>query len=84
MAYIVDLTLVLHRLFVSTRRVSETKVQSAVKDYAKANDRSRIHNEIRKFVTETPFTYREKDTIMEMIIDLIRQNCIPTSGQGSS
>jgi hypothetical protein len=84
MAYIVDLTLVLHRVFMSARLVSATKVQSAVKDYAETSDRSRIHNEIRSFVTETPFTYYEKDTIMEKIIDLIRQNCIPTSGQGSS
>ncbi|KAI9456389.1 hypothetical protein BJY52DRAFT_1276672 [Lactarius psammicola] len=77
MAYIVDLTVILHGLFVSARSVSATKVQSAVKDYAKSGSRSQIHDEIRSFVTEIPLTYHERDTIMEKIVDLIKQNCVP-------
>ncbi|KAH9172756.1 hypothetical protein EDB89DRAFT_859458 [Lactarius sanguifluus] len=81
MAYIVDLTVILHGLFVPTRSVSAKKVQSAVKNYAESSSRSLIHDDIRNFVTEIPSayqTYQKKDTIMEKIIDLIKQNCVPT------
>ncbi|KAH9057192.1 hypothetical protein EDB87DRAFT_1632991 [Lactarius vividus] len=80
MAYIVDLTVILHGLFVSTRSVSATDVQSAVRNYAESSPRNRIHDDIRNFVTEIPAvyqTYLKKDTIMEKIIDLIKQNCVP-------
>lgn len=80
MAYIVDLTVILHGLFRSSHSVSATDVQSATRDYAKTGARRQIHTEIRSFVTEIPFTYHEKDTIMEKIIDLINQNCVPTGG----
>jgi hypothetical protein len=80
MAYVVDLTVILHELFRSSHSVSATGVQSAIKDYAKTGPRRQIHTEIRSFVTEIPFTYHEKDTIMEKIIDLINQNCVPTGG----
>ncbi|KAH8979092.1 hypothetical protein EDB92DRAFT_426644 [Lactarius akahatsu] len=83
MAYIVDLTVILHGLFMSSRSVSATKAQSAMKDYAERGSRGRIHDDIRSFVTEIPSTYQtyqEKDTITEKIIDLIKQNCVlPTS-----
>ncbi|KAH9018535.1 hypothetical protein EDB85DRAFT_2294485 [Lactarius pseudohatsudake] len=81
MAYIVDLTVILHGLFAPTRSVSATKVQSAVKNYAESSSRSLIHNDIRNFVTEIPSayqTYQKKDTIVEKIIDLVKQNCAPT------
>ena len=80
MAYIVDLTVILNGLFMSSHSVSATEVQSAMKDYAQTGARGQIHAEIRSFVREMPFsTYQERDTIMEKIIDLIRQNCIPPS-----
>ena len=82
MAYIVDLTVILNGLFISSHSVSATEVQSAMKDYAQTGARSQIHAEIRSFVREVPFTtYHQRDTIMEKIIDLITQNCIPTSSQ---
>ena len=82
MAYIVDLTVILNGLFMSSYSVLATEVQSAMKDYAQTGARGQIHAEIRSFVREMPFsTYQERDTIMEKIIDLIRQNCIPTSSQ---
>jgi hypothetical protein len=86
MAYIVDLTIILHGLFASARSVSATKVQSAVKDYAGGSSpRNRIHEDIRSFVTlsRTPFFYQGKDTMMEKIIDLIKQNCVLTPSQES-
>ncbi|KAH9003545.1 hypothetical protein EDB86DRAFT_2893126 [Lactarius hatsudake] len=79
MAYIVDLTVILYGLFSSARSVSRTEVQSAVKDFAKSSVRSQIHDHIRSFITQIPFTYQNKDTIMEVIIDLIKQNCVRTS-----
>jgi len=85
MGYIVDLTVILNGLFISSHSVSATEVQSAMKDYAQTGARSQIHNEIRSFVqvirATAPFTYQERDTIVEKIIDLIVQNCIPTSSQ---
>ena len=82
MAYIVGLTVILHGLFRSSHSISATDVQSAMKDYAdvKTGAKRQIHMEIRSFVTEIPFTYHEKDTIMEKIIDLINQNCVPSGG----
>ena len=79
MTYIVDLTVILHRLFLSTRRVSATKVQSAVRDYAKGSSRSQIHEEIQNFVkvAQNQLFYQNKDMMMEKIIDLITQNCTP-------
>lgn len=82
MAYIVDLTVILHGLFLITRSVSTTKAQSAVKDYAKSSSRNQIHGDISAFVTafvtQTPLTYQNKDIMMEKIIDLIKQNCVQT------
>jgi molybdopterin biosynthesis enzyme MoaB len=80
MAYIVDLTVILHRLFLSNGPVSARQVQLAVRDYAKGSSRSQIHEEIRNFVTvtQTQLVYQDKDIMMEKIIDLIKQNCIPT------
>jgi phosphoenolpyruvate carboxylase len=79
MAYIVDLTVILNGLFISSHSVSATEVQSAMKYYHQNGAWSQVHTEIRSFVAEMPFTYHERDTIMEKIIDLITQNCIPTS-----
>lgn len=78
MAYIADLTVILHGLL-TTRSVSARKVQSAVKDYAKSSSRNRIHEDIRNFVAQAPLTYQDKDIIVEKIIDLIKQNCVQTS-----
>jgi Mg2+ and Co2+ transporter CorA len=79
MAYIVDLTVILHRLFLSidTRRVSAEKVRSAVKDYAKGSSRSQIHKDIRNYVASAQThlsSYHDKDLAMEKIIDLIEQH----------
>ena len=79
MAYIVDLTVILHGLFLTTRSVSATKAQSAVEDYAKSSSRNQVHEDIGGFVAQTPLTYQNKDIMMEKIIDLIKQNCVQTS-----
>ena len=75
MAYIVDLTVILYGLFESRLSVSARNVQSAVGNYAKSIPRGRIHDDIRSFVTQIPSTYQNRDTLMEKVIDLIKQNC---------
>jgi hypothetical protein len=76
MAYIVDLTVILHGLFLSTRTVLAREVQSVVEDYVKGSTKNHIHGDIRSFVRLTPLTYHDKDVILEKTIDLIKQNCV--------
>ena len=74
MGYIVDLTVILHWLFISGYNVSANNVQAAMNHHVKSGSRDDIHQDIVRFVTEeTSFTYRGKDLIMEKIIDLIKQ-----------
>jgi len=76
MGYIVDLTVILHGLFLSGRGVLASKVQEAMEYYLQSRLREQIHQDIRSFVTEEVlFTYRGRDLVMEKIIDLIRQSC---------
>jgi hypothetical protein len=82
MTYIVDLTIILHGLSLTTRSVSAADVQSAVRDYQSSSG-SQIHEDIRSFVEENPLTYRGRDMMMEKIINLIEQTCVLTSQHSS-
>jgi hypothetical protein len=78
MGYIVDLNVILHGFFVSSRDVSASKVHEAMDHHLRSRLREEIHQDIRSFVTEqASFIYRGKDLVMEKIIDLIRQYCEP-------
>jgi hypothetical protein len=83
MGYIVDLTVILHWLFVSARDVSANKVDEALVYHANSGLRKHIHQDIRHFVTTEDLSnvsmhqYRGNDLFMEKIIDLIRQSCLP-------
>ena len=83
MGYIVDLTVILDQILRSTdRTVSANDVQLAVDRHVNLGRRDRVHQEIRAFVTETfaiRFTVPQRDLVLEKIIDLIRQNCVPLS-----
>lgn len=77
MGYIVDLTVILHGVSLSGHDVSASKVHEAM-DYFKSRLRGQIHQDIRNFVTEESlFTYRGRDLVIEKVIDLIRQYCVP-------
>jgi len=77
MGYIVDLTVILHWLFVSVRDVSADKVHEAMDYHVNSGLRKDIHQDIRRFVTTEDLSiYRSVDLFMEKIIDLIRQSCI--------
>ena len=77
--YIVDLTIILHGLFVSTHdHVSTRKVQEVMNHHVESGLQKRIHHDIRHFITDGgPFTYRGNDLVMEKMIDLIKKFCIP-------
>ena len=76
--YIVDLTVILHGFFVTAHDVSAGKVHKAVDYHLQSRLREQIHQDIRGFVTEQAlFIYRGKDLVIEKIIDLIRQSCVP-------
>jgi hypothetical protein len=83
MGYIVDLTVILHWLFVSTREVSANKVHEAMVYHVNSGLRREIHQDIRHFVTTEDlsnacvYQYRANDLFKETIIDLIKQYCVP-------
>jgi hypothetical protein len=80
MGYIVGLTVILHGLFVSAHDVSASKVHEVMSHHIKSGLQGHIHQDISRFVTEpreTSYTYRGKDLVMEKIVDLIRQSCVP-------
>ena len=75
--YIVDLTLILCRVF-SSRNVSPGEVQSAINDFAVSSLKASIHNDIRSFITVVQnFEFHDKDVIMAKIRDLTLSNCDP-------
>ena len=86
MGYIVDLTMILDQVSSSTdRTVSANDVQLAVDRHVNHGYRDKIHREICDFTSETfaiRFTLPQGDLVLEKIIDLIRQNCIPFSSEG--
>ena len=83
MGYIVDLTVILDDIFnIVTGDVSNSDIQSAMDGHVRSGRRDRIHRDISSFVTETfaiRFTMPRRDLVLEKIIDLIRQYCVPPS-----
>ncbi|KAI0276087.1 hypothetical protein BGY98DRAFT_987906 [Russula aff. rugulosa BPL654] len=74
--YIVDLTIILHGLFVSTHDdVSACKVQEVMNHHVESGLQKRIHHDVRRFITdEGLFTYRGNDLVVEKMIDLIKNS----------
>jgi len=81
MGYIVDLTVILDDIFrTASGNVTANDVQSAVDRHVNSGRRDRIHRDIQSFVTETfaiRFTVPQRDLVLEKIVDLIRQYCVP-------
>jgi len=81
MGYIVDLTVILDDIFrIAAGNVSASDVQSATDRHVRSGRRDGIHRDISSFVTETfaiRFTVPQRDLVLEKIIDLIRQYCVP-------
>ena len=73
MAYIVDLTIVMHRL--SAIDISEESVLSALKDYAKSAEIAQVHNDIRRFCACIPCSrLGDKDYTLDETIRLIEKH----------
>jgi hypothetical protein len=82
MGYIVDITVILDDIF---RRggggVSANDAQAAMDRHVSSGRKDRIHRDIHSFVTETfaiRFNVPQRDLVLEKIIDLIRQYCVPS------
>ncbi len=86
MGYIVDLTVILNDIFrTNAGFVSLDATQLAINRQIEYGRRDRIHRDIRIFVNETfaIFTVVQRDLVLEKIIDLITQYCVPPSTSGS-
>ncbi|KAI0285731.1 hypothetical protein BC826DRAFT_1050507 [Russula brevipes] len=78
MGYIVDLTVILHRFFISAHDVSTSEVQATMNLHVRSGLREQIHGDIHRFVTVlASLPHHGNDLAMEKIIDLIRQFCVP-------
>jgi hypothetical protein len=74
MGYIVHLTTILHRLFMSRTDVSPDCVQLIIGELVRTGRKDSIHSDIRRFLTANPAhtgEYLGKDVFMEKIRDLI-------------
>ena len=82
MGYIVDLTVILDDIFRrGADNVSNNDAQMAMDRHIRSGRRDRIHRDIHSIVTETfaiRFNVPQRDLVLEKIIDLIRQYCVPS------
>jgi len=75
MAYIVDLTILMHRLF--EIEMSEERVISTLQDYAKSGEIAQVHNDIRMFSGGMPSLRLEgNDDALNEIMRLIKRHCV--------
>ena len=86
MGYIVDLTVILDGIFrMAADDMSPNHAQQIFERHARSRHRVAIHNDIRSFITEAfaiRFSVPQKDLVLEKIIDLIKQFCVPPSRNG--
>ncbi|KAF8525512.1 hypothetical protein BU17DRAFT_83723 [Hysterangium stoloniferum] len=74
MGYVVDLTIIMHRLS-STVEVSEETVETVVQGYARSSEISQVHNDIRSFINDNfPFRLQDNDYTLNEIIRLIEKH----------
>ncbi|KAH9170085.1 hypothetical protein EDB89DRAFT_1908087 [Lactarius sanguifluus] len=81
MGHIIDLTVILDAIFnTPPDDISPEHVQLVIDRHVHSGRRNRIHRDIRRFVTEASvvrFSVPHKDLILEKIIDLIQEFCVP-------
>ncbi|KAH8994195.1 hypothetical protein EDB92DRAFT_1944025 [Lactarius akahatsu] len=86
MGYIVDLTVILYAISSTTSgNISPESVLSVIDRHVRSGRRNRIHRDIRRFVAEASivrFSVPQKDLILERIIDLIQEYCVPPARTG--
>ena len=75
MGYIVDLTIVMRKLSDIALDISKQNIESALKEFTEG-DITRVHQDIRKFLTPTStVSLANKDIVLGEIIDLIHMYC---------
>jgi hypothetical protein len=84
--YIVDLTVIMYGIFSLAASDMSQKLVLEVLDWQeRSGRRDAIHRDIRSFIAEA-FAIRSsvpgKDLVIERIIDLIEQYCVPSSVSG--
>ena len=84
MAYIVDLIIIMQMIFIISQGrvdgvVTGKEVEGVLKDF-EANQRSRVHRDIRKFVREEG-VFQGRDIALEKMVELIGQSLTPLEGQ---
>jgi hypothetical protein len=83
--YIVDLTVIMDGIFrIAAGDMSPKDAQQVLERHVRSGHRDEIHHDIRSFITEAftvrPLVPQQKDLVLERIIDLIKQFCVPPSG----
>ena len=82
MSYIVNLMVILDAIFSTTSGdISREDVLRVMERHINSGHKG-IHHDIREFVREfaTRFSVLPKDSILEKIIDLIQNFCVPPTG----
>jgi hypothetical protein len=86
--YIVDLTVIMDGIFrVAAGDMSPKHALQVLDRHEISGRRDAIHRDIRSFIAEAStlrFSVPGKDLVLEKIIDLIKQYCVPTSISGGS
>ena len=84
MAYIVDLIIIMQMIFIISQGrvdgvVTREEVEGVLKEF-EANQRSRVHQDIRKFVREEG-VFKGRDIVLDKMVELIGQSLTPPEGQ---
>ncbi|KAF8267151.1 hypothetical protein EI94DRAFT_1802156 [Lactarius quietus] len=79
--YIVDLTVILDGVFrTAAGNMSAKDANQVLERHVRSGHKDAIHRDIQSFITEAfaiRFSVPQKDLILERIIDLIKQFCVP-------
>ncbi|KAH9911295.1 hypothetical protein B0H21DRAFT_887540 [Amylocystis lapponica] len=90
MAYIIDLTLVMHRLFQRSRPsnsapLSSATVDEVLEEFDTSAEKKKIHDALREFVKHTSFSQASKSNfVFQKVVSLIREHTEPTNGDVAS
>jgi predicted oxidoreductase len=81
--YIVDLTVIMDGIFrTAAGDMSPNDVERVINRLVSSGRTTVIHQDIGRFITEAfaiRFSVPQKDLVLERIIDLIQQFCVPSS-----
>ena len=89
MGYIIHLAIVLDAIFSTiSGDISQEDIQLVIDWHVRSGKKDQIHRQIRGFVaivtevSDLGFSARKQDLVLERIIDLIREFCVPDTVNG--